>query len=191
MDRREILKYVAAVTGTAICAPLTGALLTGCGKAVESTNPIAEATLPDGQFFDGKTLASIADIMDVILPQTDSPSASQVNVHMIMDNMFAKVFKPDYQKSFMASFATLSEYLKSANFAAASVEEQVALLTDLEGSKDSSKGFKAYIDIKQQSIAYYLSTEEIAEKYLNYLPIPGGYTPRISVKEVGNKVWAE
>ncbi|MGJ8682748.1 gluconate 2-dehydrogenase subunit 3 family protein [Paraglaciecola sp.] len=193
MDRRDILKYVAAITGTAICAPLTGALLTGCGKQVEqsTTSVTATSLIPDGQFFDGKNLEKLIQIMDVILPQTDSPSASQVKVHLIMDNMFHKIFKPDYTKNFMASFTKLTEYLNTSNFANDSADEQVTLLTQLEDSKDNSQGFKAYMDIKQQSIAYYLSTEEIAENHLNYLPIPGGYTASISVEEVGGKAWAE
>lgn len=193
MDRRDILKYVAAVTGTAICAPLTGALLTGCSKQVEqsTTNLTASSKLPDGQFFDGKTLERLIQIMDVILPKTDSPSASEVNVHLIMDNMFSKVFKPDYKKNFMMSFEKLTQYLDTSNFANSSVDEQVTMLTQLQQSKENKHGFKAYLDLKQQSIAYYLSTEEIAEKYLNYLPIPGGYTAHVSVEEVGGKAWAE
>ncbi|MDU0352615.1 gluconate 2-dehydrogenase subunit 3 family protein [Paraglaciecola aquimarina] len=130
-------------------------------------------------------------IMDVILPKTDSPSATEVNVHMIMDNMFHKVFTPNYKKSFLQSFAKLNLYLTSKQFHTASPKEQTELLLQLENAKDAAQGFKAYIDIKQQSIAYYLSNEEIAENYLNYLPIPDGYTARISVAEVGGKAWAE
>lgn len=196
MHRRDILKYAAAVTGTAICAPLTAALLSGCSKqaenlSAEASSAMSGKSVTDGQFFKADHLKSLMQIMDVILPKTDSPAASEVNVHMIMDNMFAKVFKPQYKKSFLQSFATLNQYLTNKAFHTASAEEQTEMLVELENSKDLAQGFKAYIDIKQQSIAYYLSNEEIAENYLNYLPIPGGYTPRISVAEVGGKAWAE
>jgi len=48
----------------------------------------------------------------------------------------------------------------------------------------------ALLDIKQQAVAYYLSTKEIATNYLNYLPIPGEYEPCISLESVNGKVWA-
>jgi hypothetical protein len=191
MERRQILKYVAAVTGTAICAPLTGALLSGCDKPVKSSQgPIAPLG-KDGQFFDAKALQDLSRIMDVILPKTSTPSASDVNVHLIMDNMFAKVFKPDYQQGFLTNFKALNDWLVTQGFAAATTSDQIKLLMQLEQSKQPKAASMAYLDIKQQTIAYYLSTEEIAEKHLNYLPIPGGYTPHISVQEVGGKAWAE
>ncbi|MCF2946947.1 gluconate 2-dehydrogenase subunit 3 family protein [Paraglaciecola aquimarina] len=193
MHRRDILKYVAAVTGTAICAPLTTALLSGCSKQAEILPPTVATgpNLADGQFFTSDNLQHLVQIMDVILPKTDTPSASDVKVHMIMDNMFDKVFTPQYKKNFLNSFAKLNDYLASKKFPTASANEQALLLTQLELAQEPSQGFKAYIDIKQQTIAYYLSNEQIAEHHLNYLPIPGGYTPSIKVAEVGGKAWAE
>ena len=44
-------------------------------------------------------------------------------------------------------------------------------------------------DLRQQTIAYYLSTEEIGTKFLNYLPIPGPYEACITVAEVDGKAW--
>jgi len=45
-------------------------------------------------------------------------------------------------------------------------------------------------ELKQQAIAYYLSTEEINTKYLNYLPVPGEYQACIPLSEIGGKAWA-
>ena len=35
MNRRQILKYTAMLTGTAICAPLTSIMLSGCSEQVK------------------------------------------------------------------------------------------------------------------------------------------------------------
>jgi len=48
----------------------------------------------------------------------------------------------------------------------------------------------AIADLRQQTIAYYLSTEEISTKFLNYLPVPGQYEACITVEEMGGKAWA-
>ncbi len=47
-----------------------------------------------------------------------------------------------------------------------------------------------YTEVKQQTIAYYLASEEISTKYLNYLPVPGEYKACIPLSEVGGKAWA-
>lgn len=192
MDRRDILKYAAMLTGAAIYAPLTTSLLTGCSKQAETTMATA-GVKTKGQFFDDKTFDLLTQIMDVILPKTDTPSASEVNVNGIMDNMFAKVFKPHYQKEFLKKFAALEGVLTKSGFHNASPAKQLEIIQLLESTPadQQTEVYRAYIDIKQQTVSYYLSTEEIAENHLNYLPVPGGYTPSISVKEVGGKAWAE
>ena len=48
----------------------------------------------------------------------------------------------------------------------------------------------AYLNFKQQTVAYYLSTEEVATKFLTYLPVPGKYEACITVEEAGGKAWA-
>lgn len=181
MNRRDILRYAATLTGAAICAPL-------------STNVLAAAVVgkKEPQFFEPKTFTSITQIMDVILPRTDSPSASDVNVNFIMDNMYRNVFDAPYQVRFMKRFTKLNDYLIQKSFYHQSAEKKLTILQDVEKlrKQEGNPVFQAFLDLKQQTIAYYLSTEEVAENFLNYLPVPGGYEPCISVKEVGGKAWA-
>ncbi|WP_394171833.1 gluconate 2-dehydrogenase subunit 3 family protein [Thalassotalea litorea] len=195
MNRRKVLKYAAMVTGTAICAPLTSALLMGCSEqsVTDTAKPIPLTASQVPEFFDRETFEAITQIMDTILPKTDSPSASEVKVHLIMDNMFHKVFDEKYRQRFLKQFAHLNDYLASNNFYHAGPQAQLKQLHRLEAmtSEPENPVYRAYIDLKQQTISYYLSTEEIGENYLNYLPIPGGYTPCVTVAEVGGKAWAE
>ncbi|WP_111980312.1 gluconate 2-dehydrogenase subunit 3 family protein [Algibacillus agarilyticus] len=187
MDRRSVLKYVAALTGSSILAPISGSVL---AQGLDLTR--TKSSLDQLQFFDVNRFELLTQIMDVILPRTDSPSASDVKVNYIMDNMFNQIFPAGYQANFLTLFAELKRYLESKQFTRLLVNEQVQLLTDLElNTADNAQARKAYMDIKQQTITYYLSTEEVAENHLNYLPIPGRYVPSISVKEVGGKAWAE
>jgi hypothetical protein len=188
MNRREILKYTAMLTGTAICAPLTGIMLSGCSKQLKEMPTIPSSLA----FFSSEDFTLITQIMDVILPKTDSPSASEVKVNYILDNMFDQVYKPDYQQKFTGMFRQLKSFLDTNKFDSMDRKKQETLLLSLEALTESQRNdaYWAYIDLKQQTVAFYLSTEEIAENHLNYLPIPGEYKPCVSLEDLGGKAWA-
>lgn len=188
MHRRDILKFAASLTGSAIIAPLSTSLLSvfDSEAAMGSANKMPS-------FFKANAFEQLSQIMDVILPKTDTPSASEVNTHWVMDNMFNKVFKHGYKKDFLRKFAQLNAHLNEQHFFAADANKQLEIIQAIETMPNSERGdaYRVYTDIKQQTVSYYLASEEVAEKHLNYLPIPGAYTPCISVKELGGKAWAE
>ena len=192
MNRRQILKYAAMVSGTALCAPLTTAMLTGCTEQVSIPVNASDSAASSAQFFNAKDFKLLSQLMDIILPKTDSPSATEVDVHLIVDNMFAKVYQAEYQNKFTMLFTALSQYLNDNNFYQADNAQQLTLLKALEilPKEQRNDAYWAYVDIKQQTVAFYLSTEEIAENHLNYLPIPGEYKPCVSVEALGGKAWA-
>ena len=182
MDRRSIIKYTMALTGMSMLSPLSFQVL---ANNQSSTNKPS--------FFSQEDFKLLTDIMDTILPKTDTPSASDVKVNFIMDNILHKVFDAKYQKTFMKRFDSLKAYLGNKNFSSANSKNKLLIIQELENSKRLSNElhFLGYIDLKQQSVSYYLSTEEVAENHLNYLPIPGKYIPSKSVKELNGKAWAE
>lgn len=185
MKRREVIKLVSLATGAAISAPLMGSLLTGC-EEVKKTPGIDYTLL----FFNEKEFQYIQTIADIILPKTNSPSATDVDVHKIIDLMLSEVYKPEDKKNYSKGLTSLIDHLDG--FLELNNTKQIELLQQLSTSEESNDQLakSAYLDLKQQTIAYYLSTEEIAENYLNYLPIPGNYEPCISLEETGGKAWA-
>jgi hypothetical protein len=190
MNRRTILKYTALATGAAVSGSLTSIILSGCGSDA------ADKAMADGykaKFFTEGEMSQLRSLVDVILPKTDSPSASEVGVHKIMDSMLGEVYTAERQAEFRKSYAALTEHLTKAGFFDKKAAEQVQILQKLDGSKDDANlkaARDAYLDVKQQTIAYFLSNEEIGTKYLNYLPVPGKYEACISVEEAGGKLWA-
>ena len=191
------------MTGTAIVAPLTSSMLIGCSD-ISKTNDEANLSANDAQlktlvennqltaeFFSQEQFLFISQIMDTILPATDTPSATDVKVNYMLDSMLTHVFPVNYQQQFLKKIALLEKYLAAKTFITSSALDKETALMSLENiSNKSDPHYLAYIDLKQQTISYYLSAEEIAENYLNYLPIPGGWTPDVSVEELGGKVWA-
>ncbi|MEM9548462.1 MAG: gluconate 2-dehydrogenase subunit 3 family protein [Bacteroidota bacterium] len=190
MKRREILKYTALLTGAAISTPL---LLSLESCKSENTKTVKSDQL---YFFDKEQMELIGLIVDAILPKTDSPSATDVNVHLIIDQMVGEVYAVKDQNEYAAKFLSFSNHLmKQASekpFNLLSTSQKEDILNKLSDSdnpehKDAKEG---YLSLKQQTIAYYLSTEEIAINFLNYLPVPGPYEGCISLESVGGKAWA-
>lgn len=196
MNRREILRYTAWITGSAVSASFTGAFLTGCSESPQDQKVSAEnrnaAELPILHFFTPEQFLLATLLADTILPRTDSPSATDVKAHTMIDSMLGQVFEASYTDNFKNGWLALQNYLDRHDFAQQEHDLQVGRLQALELAQDAAlePERKALVEFKQMLIAYYLATEEIGKKYLNYLPIPGTYQPCISVNDVNNKAWA-
>ena len=191
MKRREIIKLAALATGVAVSAPLISSLLSGCQADIpdEDANYVME-------FFSKDEFHFVRDLVNTILPKTDSPSASEVGVHRIIDHMVGKVYEAEDQAKYKSRFAALGKYLNEGNetntFLKLNTDKKFAMLQKLSDSEDDTMkdAQKAFLDMRQQTVAYYLSSEKIATTYLNYLPVPGKYEPCISVESMGGKAWA-
>jgi hypothetical protein len=189
MNRREILKYTVLVTGAAISAPLASSLLLGCQRE----EAMSEDSGSDLAFFSESEMARVKKMVDTILPKTDSPAASEVGVHTMIDHMVGTVYPEADRQAYRQKYAQLDSYLRAEDFEKKSSEQALAVLQTLDPvqSTDLAEAGAAFLAFKQQTVAYYLNTEEIGTKFLNYLPVPGEFKPCISVDEVDNKAWAE
>ena len=189
MNRREILKYTAYATGAAVCSPLISSILSGC--VPDTTNYDADFV---PQFFSEDEFRTVNSLIDTILPKTSSPAASEVGVDKTIDTMVGKVYKKTDREAFQERFAVLQEFLKEQgggrSFYKLSAEERLKLLQQLENEEDTDDARRAYLELKQQTIAYYLSTAEVAKNFLNYLPVTGEYEACISLVDVGGRAWA-
>lgn len=180
MKRREIIRYTAYITGAAISAPLAASLLSGC-----KPNEMAETARETVSFFSSDELNLIKKLTDTIIPKTDSPSASDVGIPDMINHMVGNVYNEADQKEYRTRFNLMSKYVEGKS-------DLLAGLKSLESSSSSEmqETKDAYLKMKQQTVAYYLSSEEIGTKYLNYLPVPGAYEACISVDDVDGKAWA-
>ena len=202
MKRRDILKYTAYMTGAAVSLPLMTTLLTGCKTD-------AVATAPDFKlsFFSEEDFSFIQGMVDTILPETNSPSASAVGVHKMIDSMLANTYNQEdlavYKKGFEAFKKYLKEIVegdefnyqlekmeKGKSFLELEQDDRIKILKSLDTSSEYKDARDGYLALKQQTIGYYLNTEEIATEFLNYLPVPGEYDGCIDLASVDGKAWA-
>lgn len=190
MHRRKVIQLVTLATGATISTPLLSSLLTSCKQPSSS-----DLSGFEPRFFSVDDFKWVHDLVNVILPKTDSPSAVDVGVHQTIDTMLDKVYKPLEQEQYKKSFFALRNYLiqeSNNEFFDLDYDNQLRLVEDLSltTADNLSLPQQGLLNLKQQTIAYYLQTEEIATNFLNYLPVPGQYLPCIPVEETGNKAWA-
>lgn len=187
MKRREVIKRTAALTGVALGAPLLATLLSGC-----KTDTIAKIPNYSYGFFKDKEQSLLVNLIDLILPRTNSPSASDVGVHKIIDSMVANIYDDESKKEYRENFDVLQGYLIAKEFDSKNDEEKESILLELMNEdRDHSAGAeKALLALKQQTVSYYLSTEEVGTEFLTFLPVPGKYQACMSVEEAGGKAWA-
>ncbi|UJH68877.1 gluconate 2-dehydrogenase subunit 3 family protein [Allomuricauda sp. SCSIO 65647] len=93
MKRRSALKNMGMVFGYAATTPALLSILQSCKEKA----PYAE-WVPS--FFEKDKGYALAQMVDVILPKTDTPSATEVNVHLFID-AFANEVLPEEQQGFL------------------------------------------------------------------------------------------
>ena len=188
MKRRNTIKLLTLGTGAVFVTPLVSGLLSSCKS--EPDYPSFEP-----EFFDAEELPLLNAVIDTLIPETDSPSAVTVGVPQTLDHMISGLYWPEQKAAFKANFSALKEYLntvKGQSFINLKPEEKTTVLHELIDSReDSTKTARnSLLDIKNQSIAYYLNTEKVAKNHLNYLPVPGPFLPCVPLDELNGKAWA-
>ena len=201
MDRRDVLKYTAYLTGYAVTAPLTSAILSGC-----TPEPAAPDFVP--AFFTAEEFPAVSQMAEVMLPKTDTPGASELGIPQFVDLVLAKFTKAKDQARLRTGLSTwLGEVSTQGGtpYAELSAEEQLRLLNELDASSkqtaeeleelDLTKEEKKertpwWLDLKGTMIGAYFSSEFIGTEVLAYDPIPGAYQGCIPVSETGGKNWS-
>lgn len=182
MNRREILKMAMLSTGIAVAPPFASAFLSACTPASE---------LPENGLFVGKLQAIFLDVLDTILPKTDSPSATDVGVHRIIEDFVSNVYSEENREKTLADLNLLLSHL-GFGFTSKSSEEKESILLQLGSSEEPrEKNIKdTYLNLRQWTIALYLTTEPVMTQHLAYLPVPGEYDACVDIDPQTTKAWA-
>lgn len=186
MERRELLKMIAALTGGVF---IGGELLTGC-----KTSP----SIGGAAFSEGDT-AFLNEVAETILPATKSPGAKEAKVGELMVVMVNDTYEEKDQKIFHEGILKLNEASKKANgksFMDATPEQRTSLLTVLDKeAKEYQKAKKKedpnhyFTMMKQLTLFGYFTSKEGATQALRYIAVPGKYDGAYPYKK-GDKAWA-
>jgi hypothetical protein len=206
MDRRELLKMIALLTGGAVVG--SEFFLSGCtagGKAETGFTPA--------------TISLLDEVGETILPATSSPGAKEAKVGEFMKVYVTDCYNKEAQDAFVKGVNELDEACKkmhSKNFMDCAPEQRRNLLISLEkearefNKAQSEKDKPGYEELKKQNKEYafvaspvhyytmmkqltllgFFTSEAGATKALRYMAVPGKYDGALPYKK-GDKAWAE
>lgn len=128
---------------------------------------------------------TVATLVELIIPQTDTPGAKAVLVDRFVDSLLAEARSPDRNR-FLTGLAWLdrrSKTLYARDFVTASPAQQAELLTKLsaEASVEVRAGVEFFTAIKSMTIAGYYTSEvglrdELGDDGRMFLPAYEGCT---------------
>ena len=184
MNRREALERTSLLLGGVLTTSIWTGVLNGCEAPKEMD------WTPKFMTQDEAILTEI--LVDMLIPRTDTPGASDALVHRFIDEMLDGYFDPKEQTIVRNG---LKELLDSG-FSELSLEEKIEAVRELsnqkvsdESGQDNSESF--FQIMRSMTLLGYFTSEIGATQALRYDPIPGAYEGCIPINKYGGKTWAE
>ncbi len=176
MKRRDALKKIGLGTGFVVATPSLISLLQSCTSDTATWTPT---------FFTDEQGIVITALVDIILPKTDTPSASEVNVPQFMDKYADEVLDIEEQNRMKTAFGTLVAHIKTTyNKNLYKVNEDnykdlldnQMLFNEPATPNDQPMTISDLLNnIKWSAINAYKISETVGETVLAYDPVPGAY----------------
>ncbi len=204
MERRELLKMIAVLTGGAVIGG--DVFLTGCTSGGTSATG-----------FTADNIALLDEVGETIIPATDTPGAKATKIGEFMKIMVTDCYTDAQQKVFgdgLAGFNDACKKLNGKSFMECNADQRKAFLVSLEkeakeyntkrDEKDKPAKEKAqkeldpnyvgspshyYTMMKQLTLLGYFTSEIGMKQALRFLPVPGRYDGALPYKK-GDKAWA-
>ncbi|RAJ06886.1 gluconate 2-dehydrogenase subunit 3-like protein [Chitinophaga skermanii] len=189
MNRRDALKNVAILMGTAISAS-TLAALTGCNSGPKNY------TLQTPE-----TRSLVAEICETIIPETSTPGAKAAKVDDFILVMMNDCYDAKAQGIFvdgLKAIDTAADKKYGKTFINLTADQKTELLTEIDkeriayrDNKDKPKdaGPHYFQIMKELTLLGYFTSEPGATKALRYEKVPGKYEGCIPYNK-GDKAWA-
>ncbi|WP_039913418.1 gluconate 2-dehydrogenase subunit 3 family protein [Cellvibrio mixtus] len=183
MNRRELLKLIAATTGTAMIGG--SGLLTGCATSSTQT---ALTFSPDD-------IVLLDEIAETILPRTQTPGAKDAKVGQFMTVYVNDCYTREEQATFHKGLLLLEERCHKTyghGFMALQPAEREEFVSHLDkhAKAEIAAGKMHYFTmIKQLTLFGFFTSEVGGTQVLRHVAIPGRFDGELPYKP-GDRAWA-
>ncbi|WP_347261169.1 gluconate 2-dehydrogenase subunit 3 family protein [Rudaea sp.] len=183
MDRRELLRTIAALTGCAFV---------GADRAF--------ATVPDADAYTATQIALLDEITETILPRTDTPGAKDAQVGAYIARYSAACYTPANLAVLRAGLDDISARARKAHgaeFVKCTSTQKQKLLIDIDAEakrharESGGNGERPphwFTLCKQLTLLGFFTSEAGATRVARYRPVPGPYKGVVPYK--GETFWA-
>lgn len=185
-SKRQFLKGLTALMGATAVSQLTS----NNALAVAFNYQRSSGEIVAGKLFSIPQMQILHDICAVVLPETDTPSAAQLDVHGFIDHQLVVCHSNEEQQMSKSFIERLDKVVHSEfklGFSGLSSVQQHQLLTDLEAQK---RGFtledkQVFKGLKSLLVFGYFTSEVGATQVLSYQAVPVGFKGSIPYESVG------
>lgn len=182
MDRRDLLKMIAAATGVAMVG---GDLWAADLKSADAGKAL----------FTQSDVAFLDEIAETILPKTSTPGAKDAGCGAVMAVMVADCYELKYQTVFFEGLKTIKALSKqqfSKDFMQLTAAQKHELLSklDQDAKQAAGKPLPHYFTLlKQLTLMVFFTSKVGATEVLRYVAVPGRYDGNMPYKK-GDRGWA-
>lgn len=182
MDRRDALSRAAILLGCAISAPTIAAILAGCNTESKAASGYLTPELE----------ALVAELCDIILPKTTTPSASEAGVPSFVHTVMTECTPHAERDAFVRGIKSLT--MGKGNFAKLTPDSKMTFLQQLDKSaraarEKADETQAAWRKLKELTVVGYFTSEIGASQVLDYVPVPGKWEPCVPLVE-GQRAFA-
>jgi hypothetical protein len=220
MERRELLKMIAVLTGGAVVGG--NVFLSGCttndkdGGSTAKKAKVPEAP-PPPPFLAAADMALLDEVGETIIPATTTPGAKAAAIGAFMSTMVGDCYTKPQQDAFVKGMATLNEACKkkyAKTFMECDTKQRHDFLVSLEkeakvfnkaldkkekpqrdAAKKAGKDFEGeplhyYTMMKQLTLFGFFTSKTGMTETLRHEAVPGRYDGAMAYNK-GDKAWAE
>lgn len=179
LTRRKAMQGAASLIGGTLAVAQFGPLASRVALAqAENSSPL---------FFDQVQFSIVQRVVDLIIPETDTPGAHAAGVHHFIDLMLAEWASPERQVRYQQGLQMINERARAdaANdFASTSAGEQLRVLQALDREAHIDDAPDTFFrEFKKLVLFGYYSSEAGATVELRFAPLPGDYEPCVPIED--------
>lgn len=121
--------------------------------------------------------AVLTEVVDTIIPQTDTPGAKALNVQTFIQKMVTDCYEKDVQTAFADGLKKVTETAQQQHgkpFESCDTPQRLSVLAAIEQAPEPAlKDF--YKLVRQLTIQGFTTSEYVMTNFYHYQPIPGHY----------------
>lgn len=141
----------------------------------------------DEGFLSADQKLQLAELVNTIIPKTDTPGARELEVDKFISIMVADCYEKEVQEEFLAGFQEIeliSEEMYGNSFMKISDSERNDLLCTLEATQPAPGSLINFVAfVKGLTIAGYMSSAYVMENHLGYELVPSRFDGSFPVSQ--------
>jgi hypothetical protein len=181
VNRRDALKGISLLLGSAITPSVAHAMLTGYRPPLAGQTPRTLTTQQN---------ELVATLTELIIPATDTPGARAARVDAFIDGLLTDIFTSQERTRFLGGLADVDARARGAHntaFLGCTPNQQIAILAGLEAEGERAvDGPRPFFQwLKELTLVGYYTSEIGASQELSYVHVAGAYDGNVPYEKVG------